>query len=61
MQTIDNVQFFKLEEVFESGQFLGKQWHKYHEINQSGFIYFIKGNTQMQITNQSLIYFYSVS
>ena len=40
---------------------MGKQWKIYHEIEQAGVIYFIRGNTQMQITDQNLIYFYSVS
>ena len=35
-----------------------KRWKKYHQINMRGFIYYIKGNTQISITTDEKIYLY---
>ena len=37
------------------------QWKQYHEIKVRGFIYFIKGNVRIQITTDTLIYFYIIN
>ena len=37
-----------------------KKWTLYQEINQRGFIYFIKGNKRIQVTTDEKIYFYLI-
>lgn len=35
-----------------------KRWVKYHQLDRIGFIYYIKGNTQISITTDDKIYLY---
>ena len=35
-----------------------KRWVKYHQLDMRGFIYYIKGNTQISITTDDKIYLY---
>lgn len=36
------------------------QWQQYHTLNHRGFLYFIKGNTRIQVTTDLFIYFYFI-
>ena len=47
--------FFKIE----IDEFTGdRDWVIYHTLDANGFIYYIKGNTRIQITTDTHIYFY---
>lgn len=49
--------FFKLELDEFTGE---KEWFKYHQIDEGGFIYYIMGNTRIQITTDTEVFFYTV-
>lgn len=36
------------------------QWQQYHTLDRRGFLYFIKGNTRIQVTTDHFIYFYFI-
>lgn len=54
------VTFYREEDHYENGVYVDTNWRLYHTIKQGGFIYFIKGNLQLQITTETHIYFYNV-
>ena len=56
----DTVLFFKRVGTRNDDNSMTYFWEKYHEIEKGGFIYFIKGNTQIQITTERLVYFYRI-
>lgn len=37
-----------------------KEWVKYHQIDEGGFIYYIQGNQRIQITTDTEVFFYLV-
>ena len=55
----NQVLFFKQVEE-DDGHETVKRWQQYHAINERGFIFYIRGNKQVQITSDRLIYFYYV-
>ena len=36
------------------------EWVNYHTIDEGGFIYYIKGNSRLQITTDTEIFFYQI-
>ena len=55
----NQVLFFKETEEIEE-DIIVKRWQIFHSLNERGFIYFIRGNKQVQITTDKLIYFYHI-
>ena len=55
----DQVLFLKRVEVIEN-DVRKMMWVQYHSLEHRGFIYFIRGNIRIQITTDSLIYFYII-
>jgi hypothetical protein len=49
--------FFKLE----LDEFTGNcEWVNYHTIDEGGFIYYIQGNSRIQITTDTAVFFYII-
>lgn len=53
----DQILFFKMELDDFTKE---KSWCNYFTLDIQGFVYFIKGNKRIQITNDKLIYFYLI-
>ena len=53
--------FFKEEEIVDYDNQKRLEWRQYHQLDEGGFIYFIKGNKQIQITTPKLIYFFRIN
>lgn len=60
MDSSDSVLFFKEKEIKEIDGTSRKEWVQYYELEEGGFIYFIKGSNIIQITTPKLIYFYKI-
>jgi|TARA_B110001469_G_C9539831_1_gene268108 hypothetical protein len=56
----DKILFFQRIAQRDDHNHVTYEWEKYHQIQNGGFIYYIKGNTQIQITTERLIYFYKI-
>jgi hypothetical protein len=53
-----SILFFKQEWSYEHDE---NRWTNYHTMrNVRGFLYFIRGNIRIQITNDTFIFFYLI-
>lgn len=56
----NKVLFFRRISIRDDYNNVSHEWEEYDQIENGGFIYYTKGNTEIQITTEKLIYFYSI-